>query len=54
MKRIIANTLLGAGFAACIVLAAVTNGCVALLPTFGAIALGIALLDYNTDYIKTF
>lgn len=54
MKRIIANTLLGAGFAACIVLAAVTDGMAALLPTFGGVILGIALLDYNTDYIKTF
>jgi hypothetical protein len=54
MKRKIVNALLIAGFIACVLFAVKWDGCKALAPFFGAVALGIALIDYNTDYIRNY
>lgn len=54
MKRTIVNALLIAGFVACVFFAAKWDGCKALVPTFGAVVLGIAALDFNTNYIRQY
>lgn len=52
MKRKITNFLLCIAFWACVAWAAVTDGMVALIPTILAVILGIAIVDYHTDYVR--
>ena len=54
MKRRIANTILGAGLLGCFILTAVTDGLAALAPLIGGVILAVALVDYNTDYVRKF
>lgn len=54
MKRRIANTILGAGLLGCFVLTAVTDGLAALAPLIGGVILAVALVDYNTDYVRRY
>ena len=54
MKRRIANTILGAGLLGCFILTAVTDGLAALAPLIGGVILAVALVDYNTDYVRRF
>lgn len=54
MKRRIANTILGAGLLGCFILTAVTDGLAALAPLIGGVILAVALIDYNTDYVRRY
>lgn len=54
MKRRLANTILGAGLLGCFILTIVTDGLAALAPLIGGVILGIAILDYNTDYVRRY
>lgn len=54
MKRKIANFFLGAGLLGCFILTIVTDGLAALAPLVGGVILAVALVDYNTDYVRKF
>lgn len=52
IKITFVNVILGAALAGSLVWAAVAPGMQALIPTFTAIASGIALVGRNTNYIR--
>lgn len=54
IKCTFANIILGAILAGSLVWAAIAPGMQALIPTFTAIASGIALVGRNTDYIENY
>lgn len=53
MKHVV-NTLLVAAFVGSLVWVMVAPPLVALIPTFIAIAAGLGLVRYNTDWIETY
>ena len=54
MKRRIVNTILGTGLLGCFILTMVTDGMAALAPLAGGVILAVALIDYNTDYVRNY